>query len=346
MSKQKSKKKWLKFVVAGVLLLLIAGYAVAHYYLFSSLLAGEKKTYIYVDRDDNIDSVMTKVEAVAAPNAMQGFRTAANMKGYADKIKRGRYELNTDASAWSFVNTLIRGEQTPLNVPVPSVRTMDKMAAAISKKLELDSLELLQKLTDPAVCKKYGYEPHTIIGMFVPDSYNMYWTVSADEFLDRMKSECDKFWTEERRKKAKEIGFTQNEVCTLASIVTEETRNTAEKPTIAGLYINRLHKNMLLQSDPTVKYALKDFALRRIYNSMLTVDDPYNTYKYPGLPPGPIKNPMKEDIDAVLNYQHHEYLFMCAKEDFSGTHNYARTMSEHHANAQRYYKALNERGIK
>lgn len=345
-NKEKSKKKWLIGTAAVIAVLLIGGYCVAHHYLYSQLLAGDEKAYIYVDKDDNVDSVLHKVEAVAEPAAMAGFRKAVSFKDYGSNIKRGRYELNKDASAWSFTNTLLRGEQTPLNVPVPSVRTLDRLAAAVGKKLELDSVTLLNKLNDPAVCKKYGFEPHTIAAMFIPDSYNMYWTVSVDEFLDRMKQEYDKFWNDERKKKAKEIGFTPNEVATLASIVTEETRNTAEKPTIAGLYINRLHKNMLLQSDPTVKFALKDFALRRIYNRMLTVDDPYNTYKYAGLPPGPIKIPMKEDLDAVLNYQHHDYLYMCAKETFDGTHNYARTMSEHNANAQRYYRALNERGIK
>lgn len=343
---KKSKKKWLIGTAAVVAVLLIGGYGVAHHYLYSQLLAGDEKVYIYVDKDDNVDSVLHKVEAVAEPAAMTGFRKVVSFKDYGSNIKRGRYELNNNASAWSFTNTLLRGEQTPLNVPVPSVRTLDRLAAAVGKKLELDSVTLLNKLTDPAVCKKYGFEPNTIAGMFIPDSYNMYWTVSVDEFLDRMKQEYDKFWNDERKKKAQEIGFTLNEIATLASIVTEETRNTAEKPTIAGLYINRLHKNMLLQSDPTVKFALKDFAAKRIYNRMLTVDDPYNTYKYAGLPPGPIKIPMKEDLEAVLNYQHHDYLYMCAKETFDGTHNYARTLSEHNANAQRYQRALNERGIR
>ena len=300
---KKSKKKWLIGTAAVVAVLLIGGYCVAHHYLYSQLLAGDEKVYIYVDKDDNVDSVLHKVEAVANPTAMTGFRKAVSFKDYGSNIKRGRYELNKDASAWSFTNTLLRGEQTPLNVPVPSVRTLDRLASAVGKKLELDSLDLLNKLSDPAVCKKYGFEPNTIVAMFIP-------------------------------------------VATLASIVTEETRNTAEKPTIAGLYINRLHKNMLLQSDPTVKFALKDFAARRIYNSMLAVDDPYNTYKYAGLPPGPIKIPMKEDLEAVLNYQHHDYIYMCAKETFDGTHNFAKTIGEHNANAQRYWRALNERGIK
>lgn len=345
---KKSRKKWLIGTAAVVAVLLIGGYCVAHHYLFSQLLKGDQKVYIFVDKDDNVDSVLHKVEAFADPTAMKGFRKAVSFKDYDKNIKRGRYELNKDATAWSFANTLLRGEQTPLNVPVPTVRvrTLEQLAASVTKKLEMDSLTLINKLNDPAVCKKYGFEPHTIACMFIPESYNMYWTISADEFLDRMKQEYDKFWNDQRKKKAQEIGLTPIEVSTLASIVTEETRNTAEKDTIAGLYINRLHKNIKLESDPTVKFALNDFAARRVLNNMLTVDNPYNTYKYPGLPPGPIKIPLKEDIDAVLNYVHHDYIFMCAKETFNGTHNFAKTYSEHKANANRYQRALNERGIK
>ena len=231
-------------------------------------------------------------------------------------------------------------------MPIPSVRTLDRLAGAVAKKLELDSLELLHALTDPSVCAKYGLDTCTMASMFIPDSYNMYWTVSVDEFLDRMKKESDKFWNDDRMQKAKALGLSPAEVSTLASIVTEETRATAEKPTVAGLYINRLKKGMLLQSDPTVKFAMHDFTIKRILNRMLTTDDPYNTYKYPGLPPGPIRIPLKEDLDAVLNYEYHDYIYMCAKEDFSGTHNYARTEAEHQANARRYHQALNARGIR
>ena len=343
----KKKSSILLKSLLAILALIILAVAGIAYYFFSTPLSKESDTfYLYVDRDDNVDSVYTKVAEIAKPHAMKGFKTLADWRGYGDNIIRGRYGIDTKMTPRGLYNMLKRGEQTPLNVAIPSVRTMDKLAAAVAKKLELDSLDLLKALTDSTVCARYGYNLCTIPSMFIPDSYNMYWTVSVDEFLDRMKKEHDKYWNEERMGKAKALDMTPEQVSTLASIVTEETAATKEKPTVAGLYINRLRKGMLLQSDPTVKFAMHDFTIRRILNRMLSTDDPYNTYKYQGLPPGPIRIPLKEDLEAVLNYEHHDYIYMCAKEDFSGTHNYARTEAEHMANARRYHQALNARGIK
>ena len=335
-----------KALIIIIAILAIIAFGTYYYFMLTSFSKEGEKKYLYVDRDDNIDSVYTKLSAWGKPHAMKAFQTLASWRGYGDNIIRGRYEIAPNMSTQSLFNMLKRGEQTPLNVPIPSARTLDKLAVAVSNKLELDSTELLNALTDSMVCQKYGFNRQTIASMFIPDSYNMYWTVSIDEFLDRMKKEYDKFWNNDRQAKAKAMGMTPTEVSTLASIVTEETRATAEKPTVAGLYINRLKKGMLLQSDPTVKFALQDFGIRRILNRMLSTDSPYNTYKYEGLPPGPIRIPMAEDLDAVLNYEHHDYIYMCAKEDFSGTHNFARTSAEHQANANRYHQALNARGIK
>ena len=182
--------------------------------------------------------------------------------------------------------------------------------------------------------------------MFIPNTYDIYWNVSIDGLLERMKKEHDRFWNADRTAKATKLNMTSDEVSTLASIIDEETANNAEKPMIAGMYINRLKENMPLQADPTIKFALKDFAIKRIYNKLLKVDSPYNTYVHEGLPPGPIKIASIKGIDAVLNYVEHDYLYMCAKEDFSGTHNFAKTYTEHLKNAAKYSKALNDRGIK
>lgn len=339
-------KKPIKIILTLVIILALSLFGIHYYYLNTPMLKESETQYLYIDRDDNIDSVYTKLSEFSTPHSMKGFKVLAEWKDFASNIKHGRYEVRDDMGARAVFNTLYRSEQTPLNVPIPSVRTLDRLAGAVSKKLELDSLELLQALTDSTVCQKYGYNVQTIASMFIPDSYNMYWTVTVEEFLDRMKKENDKYWNDERMGKAKALGMTPIEVSTLASIVTEETRATQEKPTVAGLYINRLKKGMLLQSDPTVKFAMQDFAVRRILNRMLSTENPYNTYKYKGLPPGPIRIPMKEDLEAVLNYEHHDYIYMCAKEDFSGTHNYARTEAEHLANARRYHQALNAKGIK
>ena len=181
--------------------------------------------------------------------------------------------------------------------------------------------------------------------MFVPNTYDVYWNMSIDELLQRMQKEHDRFWKGDREAKAAEMQMTPIEVCTLASIIDEETSNNAEKPMIAGMYLNRLKEGMPLQADPTIKFALKQFELKRIYNKLLNTESPYNTYRNEGLPPGPIKIASIKGIDAVLNYTSHDYLYMCAKEDFSGTHNFARTYQEHLKNADKYTKALNERGI-
>ena len=346
MKKEKKSGKALKATLTILAILLVIALGIGYYFTRTALSKEKETQYLYIDRDDTADSVFTKIAAIAKPHAMKGFKALADFRGYGDNIIRGRYGIDTQMSANGLFNMLKRGEQTPLNVPIPSVRTMDKLAAAVAKKLELDSLDLLRALTDPKVCQRYGYTLETMPSMFIPDSYNMYWTVTVDEFLDRMKKEHDKWWNEERTAKAKALNMTPEQVSTLASIVTEETAATAEKPTVAGLYINRLNKGMLLQSDPTVKFAMHDFTIRRILNRMLTTDDPYNTYKYPGLPPGPIRIPLKEDLEAVLNHEKHDYIYMCAKEDFSGTHNYARNEAEHMANARRYHQALNQRGIR
>ena len=229
---------------------------------------------------------------------------------------------------------------------IPEARTMEKLAAVLGRWLMMDSVEVATALTDNSYCQRWKYDTCTIAALFVPNTYEVYWNVTLDRFMERMVKEHAAFWNEERQEKAKAIGLTPNEVCTLASIIDEETANTAEKPMIAGMYINRLHTDMPLQADPTVKFAMKNFALRRIYRDMLLFDSPYNTYRNTGLPPGPIKIASIKGIEAVLNYVKHDFLYMCAKEDFSGTHNFAVTYNEHLRNAARYAAALNRRGIK
>jgi UPF0755 protein len=209
----------------------------------------------------------------------------------------------------------------------------------------LDSASLAKMLTDTAFCSSIGYTEETLPALFIPNTYEVYWDISLEEFIERLQKENALFWNNERLNKANTLGMSKEEVVTLASIVDSETANNGEKPRVAGLYINRLKKGMLLQSDPTVIFATKDFTIRRVLNHHLQTESPYNTYKYKGLPPGPIRIPSIAGIDAVLNYEKHNYIYMCAKEDFSGTHNFASTYSAHLANARRYTKALTARGI-
>jgi len=319
------------------------------YYFFFTSMTGKtsEQQYIYIDEDDTADSVCTKLKSAIHPGAMKmsAFATLLNHSSYPEHIKTGKYDVGDGAGAFSLFKRLKSGQQTAVNLTIPSVRTMEDMARVLSHKLMADSTSLADAFTDSNLQSKYGYDSTTIACLFIPNTYDVYWNISPEKLMDRMEKEKDKFWNADRTAKAQAMGLTENEVVTLASIIDEETNNNAEKPMVAGMYYNRLQQQMPLQADPTVKFALKDFAMKRIYNKHLGIDSPYNTYKNEGLPPGPIRVPTIAGIDAVLDYTHHNYLYMCAKEDFSGTHNFAATYSEHLKNAAKYAKALNERGI-
>lgn len=331
------------FILACVCLLGVAG--LVYYYLFAPMSVAQSTQYIYIDNDDNVDSVCSKIEEISNGHGITAFRTIVRHTSYAENIRTGRYEVTTSNGALSVFRKLKNGLQTPVNLTIPSVRTIEKLAESVSKKMEFSKEELLEALSNDSVCRKYGYNTQTIACMFIPETYSIYWNTSVEKFLDKMNKESQHFWNFERKNEAKAMGLNEVQVITLASIVDEETANDAEKPMIAGMYYNRLKTDMPLQADPTVKFALGKFELKRIYHDMLQTDNPYNTYKYKGLPPGPIRIPSVAGIEAVLNHVHHDYLYMCAKEDFSGTHNFAKTYTEHKQNAAKYTKALNERGI-
>ena len=329
---------------SAAVVLLIAGFT--YCYLFSGLSKSAKTEYVYIDSDDTQDSVFSKIHPIANAIPMSGFSTLARHSGYADHIRTGRYAIHPGEGALMVFRHLKNGQQTPVSLTIPEVRTIDRLAGALARKLMLDSADVAIHLSDSAYCARWGYDTATVAALFVPNTYDIYWNVGLDRLMERMEKENQKFWNDERRGKAEAMGMTPVEVATMASIIDEETANNAEKPMIAGMYYNRLKAGMPLQADPTIKFALKDFALRRIYHKLLYIDSPYNTYRYEGLPPGPIKIASIAGIDAVLNHVEHDYLYMCAKEDFSGTHNFARTYQEHLQNAARYTKALNEGGIK
>lgn len=274
------------------------------------------------------------------------FGRLAEAIGYPRKMKTGRYAVNSGISCKSLLENLIRGNQDPCKITFNNIRLKNELSENIGSQMMFGSAVLQQKLDDPEVCSRYGFEIQTIQCMFIPNTYEMYWNISIDRFLERMKKEYDRFWTPERLEKAGKIPLSPIQVSILASIMEEETIVPDEYPVVAGLYINRLKEGMLLQADPTVKYAVGDFTLKRILHTHLKVDSPYNTYKYEGLPPGPIRVPSIRGLDAVLNYEHHRYLYMCAKEDFSGRHNFTSSWAEHTRNAQRYQVALNRNNIR
>ena len=241
---------------------------------------------------------------------------------------------------------------SPVNFIVPTARTTNDLAGKLAKRVMADSVAIAQYLNDEEKIAALGFTKETLPAMFIPNTYDIFWDASVDDIMQRMKKEHDKFWNADRTAKLKEVSnyagmeMTPVDVATLASIVESETANDGEKPAVAGLYLNRLRTNMKLQSDPTVIFACQDFTIRRVLNTHLQTPSPYNTYLNFGLPPGPIRIPSIVGLDAVLNHDHNNYIYMCAKEDFSGTHNFAADYNEHLANARRYTKALDERGIK
>lgn len=334
-----------RILTLSILICLIMSAGIAYYYFLYPQLRPNKTVYIYIDRDDNIDSVYTKVKTIGMAQNMLGFNWLAKLRKYETNIHTGRYVIRPKEDMFHLVNRLSRGRQTPVNLTIGSVRTLDKLARSVGKQLMIDSTEIAQILFDSTFQAELGYNKETIPCLFIPETYQVYWDINVKDFFKRMVKEHEHFWNNDRLTKATTIGMTPEEVCTLASIVEEETNNNTEKPMVAGLYINRLHADMPLQADPTIKFALQDFGLRRISNAQLKIDSPYNTYVNTGLPPGPIRIPSVKGIDSVLNYTKHNFIYMCAKEDFSGTHNFASNYADHMVNAKRYWKALNERQI-
>lgn len=342
---KKKKKTILLSILAVVFLLCIAAGGTGYYLLFAPQFHPEKTVYIYVDRDDTADSIYNKIRQSGRVNQFTGFQWMAKYKDFNRNIHTGRYAIRPNDNVYHVYSRFSRGYQEPINLTIGSVRTLDRLARSIGKQLMIDSAEIATQMFDTTFQSKLGYNIATLPCLFIPETYQVYWDMSVDELFRRMQQEHERFWNQDRLAQATALGMTQEEVCTLASIVEEETNNNEEKPMVAGLYINRLQKEMPLQADPTIKFALQDFALRRITNENLKVNSPYNTYLNTGLPPGPIRIPSKKGIDSVLNYTKHNYIYMCAKEDFSGTHNFASNYADHMANARKYWKALNERKI-
>jgi UPF0755 protein len=305
-----------------------------------------KTEYVYIDEDEKDFNVLCSELQSAGCKNVELFKILARLRKYPENMKSGRYAVEPGMSNNTFLNKLRRGQQTPVKLTFNNMRLISDLITRLSEQLMVSGEELLSLIGDEDYCNSLGFTPTTIKAMFIPNTYEIYWTVPAKKLMERMKQEYENFWTKERRDKAEKSGLTPVDVSILASIVEEETAATDEYPVIAGLYINRLHKGMPLQADPTVKYAVGDFSLRRILNVHLQTDSPYNTYIYEGLPPGPIRIPSSKSIDAVLNYTDHNYLYMCSKEDFSGRHNFAVTIREHNINAEKYHRELNRRGIK
>lgn len=331
-------------IIFSIALLIAGGIGYGLYkYVFDGNV--KKPGSITIPTDASFEQVLDSIRVLDILENEKAFIWVAKKKQYPDHIKPGKYVFDKGMSNNLLVNMLKAGNQEPVTVTFNNLRFMEDLAGKVSQYIEPDSTELLAYLTNIDVIEKMGFDKYSFHAMFIPNSYEMYWTTTPEQFTERMKAEYDRFWNDERKAEADSLGLTPIQVITLASIVQEETNKEKEKPVVAGLYLNRIKKGMPLQADPTVKFALGNFNIKRILNSHLEIDSPYNTYKYPGIPPGPINFPEISSIEAVLNPDHNKYIFMCAKEDFSGYHNFATTLSQHNENAMKYKQALDQNKI-
>ena len=338
----KRKILFISLSVVAVVAILVASFVLPLFYSEFKLL--ERIVYIYpgLTADEQFKSVESQLGEEFGERTV----TMLNLLEVDLSNRIGAYSIKRGTTPYQAARILQRGGQTGIRVVINNVRTLDQLAERVTKDLLMSKEELLELLNDKDFCAKYGKTPQTIATIFFPDTYDFFWTVTPEKFVDRMFGYYNKFWTDERKEKATKLGLTPDGVSTIASIAEEETAKRDERGKVARLYVNRVKMGMPLQADPTVKFALGNFSIRRIYAYMLKVDSPYNTYKNKGLPPGPIRMPEKATLESVLNAPAHNYIYMCAKEDFSGYHNFAVSYADHKANARRYQRELNRRKIK
>jgi UPF0755 protein len=347
MATKTKQKKSSNSLFKWFIYLFIAVFLYFAYILFAPNIFpnSNEKAFLCIPEGSSYRDVTDLLEKNANVFNLTAFNQVSSLLHYNEKIRSGRYELKKGMNNFQLVRILRSGRQTPVRLTFNNIRTKQQLAARLSTELMADSTSILKLLNDPKFLGTYNLTPETSISLFIPNTYEVFWNLNAIQLFERMNKEYRKFWTDERKAKAAEIPLSLAEVSTLASIVEEETNNRKDRPMVAGLYINRLKAGMPLQADPTVKFALGDFGLKRILFGHLRVESPYNTYKNLGLPPGPIRVSTPEGIDAVLNYSHHNYIYMCAAETLNGEHKFAATWEEHLQNAKKYRQTMNEMNI-
>lgn len=314
------------------------GYSV----LFKTNTTGEA-TYLLVPHGSDYNSLVDSLSSMRVIKNMRSFKKAARFENLEKSVKPGRYRIKPGMDNREIVRAIKYGWQTPLNITISgNIRTKEKLAAVLSRKTESDSTAMIAMLNDNKLADSLGFKQETFIAMFLPNTYEFYWTVTPHELALRFRKEYDIFWNNSRISKAKEVGLTPVQVITLASILCEESNVKSEYACIAGVYMNRLKKGIPLQADPTVKFALNDPTIKRILFKHLKTDSPYNTYKHKGLPPGPITIPTVPAIDGVLNFENHNYFYFCANPNLDGSHVFAASLTEHSRNARAYQKVLSK----
>ena len=333
------KKRLVLFLVSSTLFITFVFYGYQIIYTANILVDRDDKLFV-VRSGATFRSVQEDLDHGGFVNDLVSFSFLARLMNYDQEIRPGRYYLKRNMTNIQAIKVLKTGKQEPVNITFTNVRLRKELADKITKNIGIKAGEFDSSLSNFITSNKEGFTKDNILTMFIANTYQVYFNINPEDLVERMHEEYEKFWTEERRSQAREIGLTPIEVSILASIVQAESVKLDEAPVIAGLYINRLKKNIALQADPTLVYAVGDFTLKRVLNEHKAINSPYNTYKYAGLPPGPINIPGIAMIDAVLHYQKHKYFYMCAKEDFSGYHNFANSLDEHNVNARRYQRAL------
>ena len=328
-----------------VTILVIAAATVAWYgysILFKDNIKGET-SYLYIRSGATVESLLSSADSLGTVINLNNLKKAAKFEKLDGNVKPGRYRIKQGMGNREIVRMVKYGWQTPLNITLAgNIRTKEKLAGILSRKIEADSVSMLAMLKNDSLAKSMGFTPETFIGMFIQNTYEVFWTVKPVELAERFKKEHDSFWNEERRAKAQAAGFTPQQITTLASVVSEETNIKAEYPVIAGVYINRIKAGIPLQADPTIKFALNDPSIKRILYKHLQINSPYNTYKLKGLPPGPITIPPVAAIDGVLSYEKHSYYYFCAKPSLDGSHAFASSLEEHGKNARAYQRAISK----
>ena len=343
---EKRKKFMLVFLIAGsVLAISLTFYFYQVFFVANTLVESDKPYLLKIPSNSVYKNVVDQLYEERVINDAVSFGFVAKILGYQDVIKPGLYQIEPKMNNLQLVRMLRSGQQTPVRVTFNTVRTQEDLAEKISANLEVRKEQFLELLQDSVYIRKFGFEEETVMSLFIPNTYEFWWNTSAEELFERMHKEYQSFWTEARSQKAQDLGLSKEEVSTLASIVQAESQKSDERPRIAGVYLNRLRIGMPLQADPTLVFAAGDFSIKRLSAKQMAIDSPYNTYKYAGLPPGPINLPDINSLDAVLNFEKHNYLYFCAKEDFSGYHSFAVGYEEHLSNARRNQRALNAADI-
>ena len=343
----KRRRRWATVSVIFTLTLVCFSYYFYQVFFTSNIETKGKPTYVIVHRGDDWQQALRTIDASGVVVDKLSLHFVAKLMKYPAHVKPGRYELKEGYTNRQLVNVLKAGLQSPLKLTFTNVRLRRELANKLSNQIDARPAQIDSLLSSPGYTRGLGFDTTTVLSMFIPNTYELYWNTSADNLMQRMKQEYEKFWTPARDARREKLNLTRAQVSTLASIVeAEQQQHADERPRIAGVYLNRLKRGMKLQADPTVVYANRDFTIKRVLNVHLQKDSPYNTYKYGGLPPGPINLPSIASIDAVLTPESHNYLYFCAKEDFSGYHAFATNETGHLLNARRYQAALNRAGIR